>query len=177
MKKVAENSTRESTVAHVVQRNMRALVAAHERAEKKKSMSQRVSDAICAFSGSTTFVCLHAIWFVAWILLNLDVGGWKPFDPFPYGLLTMIVSLEAIFLSTFVLISQNRQAKLGDQRADLDVQIDLLAEHEVTRILCVVSAIAEKLQIQIPTGPEMRELEKEVEPDELLKELEKEGEK
>ncbi|MBC7851868.1 MAG: DUF1003 domain-containing protein [Pirellulaceae bacterium] len=176
MKQAAKESMSESPIGPVVRRNMRALVAAHERAETKKSFSERVSDVICAFSGSTTFVLLHVIWFSAWILLNLDVGGWEPFDPFPYGLLTMIVSLEAIFLSTFVLISQNRQAKLGDERADLDVQIDLLAEHEVTRILCVVTAIAEKLQIRIPAGPDMHELEKDIEPDELLKELEKQAE-
>ena len=151
-----------------------ALVAAHKRAEQKKSISEQVADAICKFAGSMVFVYIHVIWFGAWIVANLNIFGLRPFDPYPYGLLTMIVSLEAIFLSTFVLVSQNRQAKLGDERADLDVQIDLLAEHEVTRILSLVSAIAKKLDVPVSAEPEIKELEQDIEPDVLLKELEKE---
>jgi uncharacterized membrane protein len=151
---------------------MRALVAARERSERKKSISDHLADAICAFSGSMAFVYIHVFWFGFWLLANLEFFGWPAFDPYPFGLLTTIVSLEAIFLSTFVLISQNRQAKLGDERADLDVQIDLLAEHEITRVLSVVTAIADKLQVPVPALPEMQELEKDVEADDLLKEIE-----
>ena len=88
-------------------------------------------------------VYLHAVWFIVWITINLRwIPGVKPFDPFPFGLLTMIVSLEAIFLSTFVLVSQNRMTVLADKRADLDLQINLLSEYEVTRILTLVDATA-----------------------------------
>ena len=83
------------------------------RRRRRASSSLRLADAITAFSGSMRFVALHVVWFGAWILLNLLL----PFDPFPFGLLTMLVSLEAIFLSTFVLISQNRH----DQRDHLVV--------------------------------------------------------
>ena len=78
---------------------------AEHRARRRASASLRIADEITAFAGSMRFVVLHVIWFGAWVLLNLTV---LPFDPFPFGLLTMLVSLEAIFLSTFVLISQNR---------------------------------------------------------------------
>jgi uncharacterized membrane protein len=118
------------------------------------------------------------LWFGGWIIWNLGFAGLTPFDPFPFGLLTMIVSLEAIFLSTFVLISQNRQAKLGDRRADLDLQIDLLAEHEVTRLLCLVTAIARRLDVKLDStnlaeDSSVGELAKDVDPRALLKELEK----
>lgn len=168
-----DGSASEPQVGEVVQRNIHALLRARERAENKKTPSDRVADFITAFSGNMAFVYLHVAWFGLWIAVNLEFTGLPAFDPFPFGLLTMIVSLEAIFLSTFVLISQNRQAALLDRRADLDVQIDLLAEHEVTRILTLVTAMAKKMGIHLPKSKELVELQKEVEPDALLEELEK----
>lgn len=79
------------------------------------------------------FAYVHIIWFAVWILLNTGSLGVRPFDPYPYGLLTMVVSLEAIFLSTFVLISQNRLSQEAEHRADLDMHIGLLTEHELTQ--------------------------------------------
>jgi uncharacterized membrane protein len=93
------------------------------------------------------FAYVHIVWFVVWILLNTGWFGLRAFDPFPYGLLTMIVSLEAIFLSTFVLISQNRQAQESERRADLDLHIGLLTEHELTRVLQMLDVIQAKLGI------------------------------
>lgn len=90
------------------------------------SRSQRVADAITAFSGSMTFVVLHVIWFAAWIVIN--VVNSHLFDPFPFGLLTLIVSLEAIFLSTFVLISQNRQSGRTDERAMQDFETNVYSQ-------------------------------------------------
>lgn len=88
----------------------------------------RLSDAVTDFAGSMTFVYVHAVWFAGWILMNEGCFGQSlVFDRFPYGLLTMVVSLEAIFLSTFVLISQNRDALRQNVRADLDYQTDLRA--------------------------------------------------
>ena len=89
-------------------------------------MSDRVADAIARFSGSMTFVYLHVAWFTGWIVLNLVLR--RPFDPFPFGLLTLIVSLEAIFLSTFVLIVQNRQAQESDFKARQDFVTNVQAE-------------------------------------------------
>ena len=94
------------------------------------------------------FVYLHIGWFGAWLLGNTGRVGLPPFDPFPYGLLTMIVSLEAIFLSTFVLIGQNRFGDAADRRAELDVRIGLLVEPERTRVLQMLDAIQENLALR-----------------------------
>ncbi|MFG2374203.1 DUF1003 domain-containing protein [Streptomyces sp. NPDC048504] len=96
---------------------------------RMRSTQDRVADAITAFAGTMLFVYIHALWFAVWIALNeglLGQGG--IFDPYPYGLLTMIVSLEAIFLSTFVMVSQNRQATRENVRADLDFETNLRSE-------------------------------------------------
>ncbi|WP_405988829.1 DUF1003 domain-containing protein [Streptomyces sp. NBC_00986] len=96
---------------------------------RMRGTQDRVADAITAFAGTMLFVYIHALWFAVWIALNeglLGQGG--IFDPYPYGLLTMIVSLEAIFLSTFVMVSQNRQAAREDVRADLDFETNLRSE-------------------------------------------------
>lgn len=126
-----------------------------------------------AWSGSIGFFYAHVVWFGLWVILNGGlIPGLAPFDPYPFGLLTMIVSLEAIFLSTFVLISQNRQAHLADQRDSLDLQIDLLAEYEVTRMLRLVDGIAKKLGVEDSTDPEVEELCEPVGPELVLQEIE-----
>jgi uncharacterized membrane protein len=160
-------------LAEVVERNICTLLEIHEREQRKRSLQEQIADRITAFSGSMLFVYLHLAWFGIWVAINL---GWlriRPFDPFPFGLLTMIVSLEAIFLSTFVLISQNRMQAASDKRADLDLQVNLLAEHEVTRIIKLVDAIADRLGVEEARDPELDELEKDVAPEEVLNELER----
>lgn len=162
-------------LAHVIERNIHTIAEMRERAHRSRSLQDRLADAITAFSGSMTFVWLHVLWFAAWVVINLGLTGLPAFDPFPFGLLTMIVSLEAIFLSTFILITQNRQAALADQREDLDLQIDLLSEYEVTRLLMLVDAIGKKLGIASSQDPELPELEQDVAPDVLLEKLKKEN--
>jgi uncharacterized membrane protein len=99
------------------------IVAAFKRTE------DHIADAVTGFAGSLNFVYLHAAWFVVWISINAGlIGASAIFDAFPYGLLTMVVSLEAIFLSTFVMVSQNRQAARSDIRADLDFENNLRSE-------------------------------------------------
>lgn len=159
------------SLKRVVDRNIATIARLRDEAEATKSLQERGADRITRFSGSMTFVYIHAAWFVAWIIINLGLIGVPPFDPYPFGLLTLIVSLEAIFLSTFVLLSQNRQAVIADHRADLDLQINLLAEYEITRTLSIVDRIAEKLDIDACKDPELAELEKTVEPDQLLHEI------
>jgi len=96
---------------------------------RMRSTQDRVADAITAFAGTMLFVYIHALWFAVWIALNEGLLGQAGiFDPYPYGLLTMIVSLEAIFLSTFVMVSQNRQAARENVRADLDFETNLRSE-------------------------------------------------
>jgi uncharacterized membrane protein len=119
------------------------------------------------------FVYLHVAWFGLWILANTGRFGVATFDPFPYGLLTMLVSLEAIFLSTFVLISQNRISRDSERRADLALQISLLTEYEVTRVLRMLDEIEDKLGIPNDHDAELSQLETVTRPEEVLEEIEK----
>jgi uncharacterized membrane protein len=116
-------------------------------------------------------VYVHAIWFGLWIPINLHLTPLPVFDPYPFGLLTMVVSLEAIFLATFVLISQNRQASVDAQRNDLDLQVDLLAEYEVTRVLALVDAIADHLGLEVAKDPELDDLKHQTAPEAVVKEM------
>ncbi len=121
--------------------------------EKKKSIEDRFSDAITDFAGSLHFVYVHTIWFGIWILINIGIFAFgSQFDPYPFGLLTLIVSLEAIFLSTFVMISQNRQAKREEIRAQLDYETDVKAESEIAYIKSVLEALAKKQGLVVKSG-------------------------
>lgn len=147
--------------------NITAL-AERERAERAHApWSERLAHRITCFTGSMTFVWVHVAIVTAWIVINL---GWLPgvprFDR-TFVILAMVASVEAIFLSTFVLISQNRMAELADRRADLDLHITLLTEHELTRLVELVDRIAGKLGIAVDRG-EFAEIERDVEPVEVL---------
>jgi uncharacterized membrane protein len=156
----------------VVERNIQALLSRRNQEEKTKRFQDRMADAISRFTGSMTFVYIHLIGFGLWIIISL---GWTPlpaFDP-TFVILAMFASVEAIFLSTFVLITQNRMAAQADRRADLDLHISLLAEHEVTRLITLVSAIAQRMGIEPAVDqPELAELEKDVDPEKVLEKIE-----
>lgn len=159
--------------AGVVEENISAIIKMRAEKEREKSLQERAADALTMFSGSMVFVYVHAVWFGFWILFNVGwLGGGKPFDPFPFSLLTLIVSLEAIFLSTFVLISQNHAGRIADKRADLDLQINLLSEREVTRLLTLTDAIADHLGIQLEKQPDNDELKRDVGAKEMLDKIE-----
>jgi uncharacterized membrane protein len=119
------------------------------------------------------FAYVHIVWFGVWILINIGRFGLRVFDPFPYGLLTMIVSLEAIFLSTFVLISQNRISEENERRSDLDLHIGLLTEHELTRVLQMLDIIQEKMGIVDHANSDLAALEMETKPEDVLAEIER----
>jgi uncharacterized membrane protein len=159
-------------LADVVERNIGTILDLRHQVEEGKTFQDHVADLITNFSGSMAFLYAHAVWFGVWIAINLNwIPGMKAFDPYPFGLLTMIVSLEAIFLSTFVLISQNRMGALADQRADLDLQINLLAEYEITRILRLVDAMAQQMGIEDAGDSELEELKLATAPDLLTNEI------
>jgi len=162
-------------LASVIERNIATIARLRQEKVAQRTLEHRLADLLTLFSGSMLFVYLHAVWFALWIAANLGWLGIAPFDPYPFGLLTLIVSLEAIFLSTFVLISQNRQAALADQRADMDLQINLLTEYEVTRLLILVDRLAKRFEVLKSDDSELEELEQDVDPEELLAELDSAG--
>ncbi len=168
-RKRVSTSGQNSELAGVVRENIESLIAVREQEEKKKSLQNKTADLLTRFSGSMMFVYVHTVWFGLWIYINTRNNA---FDPFPFSLLTLIVSLEAIFLSTFVLISQNHAAQVADRRADLDLQINLLSEHEITRLLTLMDALADHFEIDIPEKPEVEELKKDIEAKEVLNEIE-----
>jgi uncharacterized membrane protein len=156
----------------VLERNIRALELRRRREEKEASAEERVAEAITRFTGSMRFVYLHLAFFGFWITANLGlVPGVPAWDP-SFVVLAMVASVEAIFLSTFVLISQNRMAAAADKRADLDLQVSLLAEHEVTRLVTLVSGIADRMGVRTEADADLKEITLDVAPEAVLDQLE-----
>jgi uncharacterized membrane protein len=160
-------------LAPVLDRNIEALRQRRLREEHAASWGERFADAITGFTGSMTFVYIHVIMFGLWIVANLN---WIPALPAwdeSFVILAMLASVEAIFLSTFVLISQNRMAAVADKRADLDLQISLLTEHELTKLATLISDMAKKMGVRTPVEKEMEEIKRDVAPDVVLDAIEK----
>ena len=138
--------------------NIRSVAAMQTGLEEHRTVVDRIADVIGGFSGSMTFVFLHVVWFLAWFLINTGViPAVKRFDPYPFILLAMIVSVEGVLLSTFVLMKQNRMQKRSDIRDQLDLQINLLSEKEITKTLQLLRAIADKLEV-VPSPEQDNEL-------------------
>lgn len=154
-----------------VTENIAAIVGIESAAARRRSMGERIADAIAGFAGSTAFVGVHAVAYGLWIAVNLvQIPGIRHFDPFPFMLLSMVVSLEAIFLATFILIKENRMSQQADRRAHLDLQINLLVEREITLVLQLLQQVSGRLGIP-PTSEEVRELSEETSVTELANEL------
>lgn len=128
--------------------NVRQIARMEEQQLHARSASERIAGAVTRVAGTAVFAVGHLIWFTSWILVNSGrVARIQPFDPFPFNLLTLIVSLEAIFLSLWILISQNQMTRQADRRAHLDLQINLLAEQESTATLRAIHGIAQHLGV------------------------------
>lgn len=167
----ADQEADNPALSKVIERNIRTIIKLRMKADDERSVQDRLADGVTAFSGHIGFVYVHIVWFSVWILLNTGRLGVHPFDPFPYGLLTMVVSLEAIFLATFVLISQNRLSDEAERRADLALQIGLVTEHELTRVLQILDAIQDKLGIDSDPENDLADLEMETKPEDVLAEI------
>jgi uncharacterized membrane protein len=155
-----------------LRRNIDVLSERRRQEAARATLGQRLSDRITTFTGSMAFVVIHLILYGAWIALNLGVvRGVPKFDP-SFVILAMEASVEAIFLSTFVLISQNRMAEAANKRADLDLQISLLTEHELTRLIGLVVEMRECLNLDPAPGPEIRDIQKDVAPEAVLDAIE-----
>lgn len=157
------------------QKNIQAIAALEQEALHSRSLADCISDEITRFSGSMFFSILHALWFSAWIAENTGIiPGTTPFDPFPFNFLTLLVSLEAIFLSAFVLMSQNRFSRQADKRAHLDLQINLLAEQEATVMLQLLQKICLRLGItEELSSEEVHQLVRKTDVHTLVTELDK----
>jgi uncharacterized membrane protein len=160
-KKSSSKNTHETRLAKIIEQNIHTIANIRQTTADRRTREERLADIITDLSGRMYFIYFHAIWFTIWIVINQGL------------LLTMIVSLEAIFLATFVLISQNRLSAEADRRADLDLQMDLLTEHELTRALQMLDAIQDKLGIENESDPELNDLEKNVHPQDVIKEIER----
>jgi uncharacterized membrane protein len=159
-------------MSSALERNIQALELRRQREEVEATIEERIAEAITRFTGSMLFVYLHLAFFGIWIVANL---GWVPgvpsWDP-SFVVLAMMASVEAIFLSTFVLISQNRMSAAADKRADLDLHISLLAEHEVTKLVSLVSVIADRMGVETQVDAELDEIKRDVAPEAVLDEIE-----
>ena len=162
----------QSGVAPVVARNIRALCERREREAAQASVQTRIADAITRFAGTMLFVYVHLAAVLFWIFANLGwIAGVPEWDP-SFTVLAMVASVEAIFLSTFVLITQNRMSAAANKRADLDLQISLLAEHELTELTVLVSEIAKQLGVKSAAEREIEEVKTEVVPEVVLDRIE-----
>lgn len=168
-------SPRSSDFTSVLERNINVMRRKRQERERNASLRDRTAETITRFTGSMTFAGIHLLIVAGWVAVNLDlIPGIRPFDP-TFVMLATAASVEAIFLSTFVLISQNRAAAEADRRAELDLQTNLLSEHEITRLLSLMIAVAQRLGVQEAQDPSLRELERHVAPEKVLDRLDEEG--
>ena len=153
-----------------LRKNVRTISEMEDQALRSRSAGERVGDAVVKRVGNLTFALIHTVALVAWVVFNAG-WGFRTFDPFPYPLLTLVLSVEAIILCVFILISENRMTRASDRRAQLELQIDLLAEQESTKILRLLHRICDHLGIEPLSDPEIRELEARTDPKQVMREI------
>lgn len=145
------------------------------KADAKRTWNERVADYMTSNFGSSTFLILNILLFVVWILVNTNqIKGIPAFDPFPFSLLTTFVSLEAIILAIFVLIAQNRTTKVDDLREEIHLQLNIISEREITKLIKMMAILLEKQGIDLSGDPELKKMLKPVNEEEIEKRLEKE---
>lgn len=136
----------------------RAVGAVKVQHAANRTAIQVIADALNDVAASTTFLVTHVVWFAIWVLWNTGLLGLRPFDPFPFGLLTMVVSLEAIFLAIFVLMAQKRESAIAELREEMSLQVGLRLEEEVTKTLQLVAGLYTRLGHQVAEDPELHEM-------------------
>jgi uncharacterized membrane protein len=154
--------------------NVEAIAKLEEKELHRRTSGEKVADFFVSFMGSMPFLVFHIVWFAVWFLVNLNViPGIRPFDPFPFGILTLIVSSEGVFLAIFILISQNRMARQSDKRAHLDLQVNILTEQEMTMMLRMQQKLCEHFGVDVSSvKTEAKQLLKETDVDTLVNKLE-----
>lgn len=134
---------------------IRAIKAAHA---GERNWIQHIAELMTRLAAAPWFFMLHIFWFTAWIVINSGITPLAPFDPYPFGFLTMVVSLEAIFLSIFVLMAQGRESAIAELREELTLQVNLRMEAEVTKTLQLVAGLYTRLGHKVGDDPELREM-------------------
>ncbi len=136
-----------------------AIKSIKAKANLKRNWIEKIADLLTQRFGTVLFLSINAVWFISWLLINLNlVPGIKPFDPFPFGLLTMIVSLEAIFLAIIVLISQNREEKITDLREEISLQIGIFSERELSKVLDLMVLLLKKNNIDVSEDKQLQRM-------------------
>ena len=167
-----QSNYRKSTTGNDVTReNVEAMRRLEEAQLRRRTVADKVASGIARFCGSMSFVWLHVVGFTLWIGYNA-LPWFKPFDPYPFTFLTLVVSLEAIFLSTFILISQNYEMRITERRNQLDLQINLLAEQENTKMMQILEQIAQKVGARVDDDPQIQALEEATRPESLVRQIE-----
>ncbi len=136
----------------------RAFGAVKAQHAARRTPLQRLADGLTRLASSPVFLLLHVLWFAAWVLANAGLGGSEPFDPYPFGLLTLLLSMEAIVLTIFVLMSQGRDAAIAELREEITLQVNLRIEEEVTKTLQLVTGLYARLGFRIGDEPELRDM-------------------
>ncbi len=160
------------TVDELTEQNVQAIHRLERAASAHRSSFDQLADRIGAFGGSRHFLWVHVLFFSGWIAVNTWPGV-SHFDPYPFTFLTLVVSLEAIFLSAFILISQNQAARLSERRNQLDLQINLLTEQENTKMLVLLQRMADKMGVGDAEDPSVQVLEQAMRPDKLAEQIDK----
>lgn len=160
------------TVDELLRTNVEAIHRLDIKALRPVTATDRLATVIERFAGSPTFIWLHVAWFAAWILMN-TVLPVRHFDPYPFTFLTLVVSLEAIFLAAFILMSQNVSARMSERRGQLDLQINLLAEQENTKMLNMLDSIAKKVGVTDHGDPSVKVLEQATQPEQLARQIDR----
>lgn len=159
-----------------VESNIKSVAEIERHFEEQRNLFDRIADTVARFSGSIGFVILHLLWFTTWFLINTGlIPGISKFDPYPFIFLSMTVSVEAVLLSTFVLMKQNRMQHKSDQRDQLNLQIDMLAEKEITKILQVLLVVCHRMGIsEMELDKELIEMVRTTSVDHLARQIKRE---
>lgn len=160
----------EESLESLTRRNIETISRIEQATHDSRTRADVVADTIARFCGSMAFVWVHCLWYGSWLLFNMVAPKAERFDPAPFPNLTLIVSLEAIFLSTFILISQNRQQRLAEKRNHLDLQINLLAEQENSQVICMLQEVMQHMGIK-SSQPTVEALQKATDPEKLSEQI------
>lgn len=162
-----------NSVEQLTEQNVKLIADAERVAQLSITSAERFAARVAAFCGGTAFIAVHVVWFSAWVLLNTLPISKARFDAYPFSLLALLVTIEAVFLAVFILINQKQEARTTEQRSHLNLQINLLAEQENTKMLKMLQRIASKLGADVPSDHDLAVLQSATQPEQVLRQIEK----